>query len=137
MVSASGFHIPTAALNVCRRYAAPPTGHTGTGAYILTAALLFAWPAARGKSRTKKAPAPSPPGILPSCCMACAILLSCFPYIGLEQPVVAQPSLIVPRRLQRLDHGLHMGVRVVREIQRYRLQKRRFFGRTVFQLSMV
>ena len=58
-------------------------------------------------------------------------LFRCLPDIRLQQPVIAQPSFILPAGLQRLYHGLHLGIRVIGKVKGQCLQKRRLLWGTV------
>lgn len=58
-------------------------------------------------------------------------LFRCLPDIRLQQPVVPQPSFILPAGLQRLYHGLHLGIRIIGKVEGQCLQKRRLLGGAV------
>lgn len=55
-------------------------------------------------------------------------LFRCLPDIRLQQPVVSQPSFIIPAGPQRLYHGLHLGICVIGKVKGQCLQKRRLLG---------
>lgn len=58
-------------------------------------------------------------------------LFRCLSDIRLQQPVIAQPSFILPAGLQRLYHSLHLGIRIIGKVEGQCLQKRRLLGGAV------